>query len=502
MPQSLQDFVSGPIGSLVFNAVIAIVILIVGYIVARIVASLVRRLLKRVSFDNRLASMLGRPEDEPLDIEDITAKIVFWALMLFVIVAFFDRLGLETISQPLAVFLERLTSEYLPNLGTAALLAAVAWIVAAALSFLIRRGASLVKLDERLDEYAALDDEEKEKRPSIGDALATAVFWFVLLLFLPSILEALGISEVAEPISEVFDQIFAYVPNVLAAGLVLLIGWFVARVVRQITVGLLSAINADALGERIGLTGEQRISQLVGMLLYVFIMLVTLIAALEALDIAAISDPTTAMLETIIGAIPPILGAAVVLVVTYYIARLVSRLATDFLSGIGFDGVPERIGLRWSAEQPPSQWAGYLLLIAIMLAAIASAAELLQSDFLVTLVAEFLTFFWQAVLAIVVIAVGMYFAGLARRIITSSGTGQAALLGRIAQVAIIIFAAAMALGQLGVASSIVNLAFGITLAAVGFGLALAFGLGGQAAAARELDRLSRAVRDEDAESGA
>lgn len=480
MLENLQSFFDGQISAqvvtLVFNAVVAILILIVGYIVARIIASIVRRLLMRVSFDNRLASVLGRPEDDPIEVEDITAKVVFWALMLFVIVAFFDRLGLETISAPLSVFLERLTSEYLPNLGTAALLAALAWIVAAALSFLIRKGASLVKLDQRLDEYAALDDEE---RPSIGDALATATFWFVLLLFLPSILEALGISEVAEPISTVFDQIFAYVPNVLAAGLVLVIGWFVARIVRQISTGLLSAINADALGTRIGLTGEQRISQLVGMLLYVFIMLVTLIASLDALDIDAISDPTTAMLQTIIQAIPPILGAAVVLLVTYYIARLVSRLATEFLSGIGFDRMPASIGMTWNDSRPPSQWVGYLLLVAIMLAAVASAAELLQSDFLVELVGQFLVFFWQAVIAVVVLAVGLYFAGLARRIVSSSGTEHAGLLGRVAQVAIIIFAAAMALGQLGVASSIVNLAFGITLAAVGFGLALAFGLGGR-----------------------
>ena len=121
MPAFIQDLIN-MIGPGVFNFIVALTILIVGYIVARIIASIVRRLLSRTNLDDRLAEALSEPEDRrKIDVEDAAAKIVFWLLMLFVLVAFFERLGLTRIAEPFAVFLRGLTSVYLPRLGGAAL---------------------------------------------------------------------------------------------------------------------------------------------------------------------------------------------------------------------------------------------------------------------------------------------------------------------------------------------------------------------------------------------
>jgi hypothetical protein len=64
-------------------------------------------------------------------------------------------------------------------------------------------------------------------------------------------------------------------------------------------------------------------------------------------------------------------------------------------------------------------------------------------------------------------------------------------------VAIVIFAAAIALRQIGVANEIINLAFGITLAAIGLAAALSFGLGTQKIAERELDNFLDKMRGPD-----
>jgi hypothetical protein len=77
----------------------------------------------------------------------------------------------------------------------------------------------------------------------------------------------------------------------------------------------------------------------------------------------------------------------------------------------------------------------------------------------------------------VVFAVGLYLANLAFNIITSSGDRQARILGQIARIAIIALVSAMALQQIGVASDIVNLAFGLLLGAIAVAIALSFGLG-------------------------
>ena len=86
-------------------------------------------------------------------------------------------------------------------------------------------------------------------------------------------------------------------------------------------------------------------------------------------------------------------------------------------------------------------------------------------------------------------AVGLFLANLAFNIITSSGDRQSQILGQIARIAIIALVSAMALQQIGVASSIVNLAFGLLLGALAVAIALAFGLGSRDIAAEQVREL-------------
>jgi len=101
---------------------------------------------------------------------------------------------------------------------------------------------------------------------------------------------------------------------------------------------------------------------------------------------------------------------------------------------------------------------------------------------------------------VLIFAIGLYFANLAKNIIMKTGANQSGFMARVTQIAIIIFATAMALRQLGVADDIINLAFGITLAAIGLAAALAFGLGSREVAGREVDRFITHMRGDDEES--
>ncbi len=496
MIETLQDLLS-PLGTGIVNLLIALLILVLGYIVARIIAAVVRRLLKRTELDDRLGEALSEPGVAPkVNIEDVVAKTVFWIIMLFVLVAFFQQLGLSGVSEPISVFLRDLTAEYLPRLAAAALLLIVAWAIATVLRFLVRKGAALLKIDERLSKYGALEEEE---RVSVSESLATAVFWFIFLLFLPSVLTALGISQIADPIKNVFDQILTYIPNVLGATLVLIIGWFIARVIRQIATNLLAAIGTDKAGERVGLTPDRPLSGLIGTVLYIFILLVAIISALEQLNIAAISEPTTRLLSQIIAVVPSILGAALVLVISYAIARLVANLVKDLLTGVGFDTLPKKLSIQWDIENPPSQWVSYLILIVIMLFAATSAAEILGSDFLVNVLNMLIGYLGQVVLSVVIFAIGLYLANLAHKAIIATGTNQAHFLASMSRIAVLVFAAALAMRELGIADDIINLAFSITLGAIGVAIALAFGLGSTKIAERELNNFITQLRSPDEE---
>ena len=172
---------------------------------------------------------------------------------------------------------------------------------------------------------------------------------------------------------------------------------------RQIVTNLLKAIGTDAFGERIGLKLEGGLSDLLGMILYVIILLVTIIAAVERLNITALSLPLTKLLTSIIDAIPSLIGAALIVIIAYAVARLLMTLVTDLLRGVGFDSLPERLGVTWSATRTPSQWLGYLLFIVVMIYAASAAVELLGSAFLVATLAAFTAFFWKVILAAIIL---------------------------------------------------------------------------------------------------
>ena len=81
------------------------------------------------------------------------------------------------------------------------------------------------------------------------------------------------------------------------------------------------------------------------------------------------------------------------------------------------------------------------------------------------------------VLAVLILAIGLYFAKLVI-IIMKTGSDQAVSIVRLPQAAVVTFTTSMSLREFGLANDIINLAFGITMGAISLAAALAFGLGG------------------------
>jgi hypothetical protein len=235
------------------------------------------------------------------------------------------------------------------------------------------------------------------------------------------------------------------------------------------------------------------LSGIVGTVVYALVLIPAIIAALNALQIAAISDPATDMLTALLAAVPAIFGAAVVLGIAYFVGRLVADLVSNVLTGIGFNKILSWLGLGKEpveGERTPSEVVGYLVLVAIMLFSTIEAANLLNFTIVAVLLAQFIDFAAQVVLAVVVFGLGLYFANLARSIILAAGGVQSNLLAQAARLAIIIFAAALALRQTGIADDIVNLTFGLLLGAIAVAAAIAFGIGSRDVAARLVNRWS------------
>jgi Conserved TM helix len=494
----------------------ALALLVLGFIVAILAKSIVRGLLNRTNIDNRLVGWVasGQPGSEPPPIEKWISNVVFWIIMLFAIVAFFNALQLESVSAPLNSFLQQIFA-YLPRVGGAIVLMVIAWLVATLSKLILTRGLARFNLDDRL----AAQADDPTPAFSLNETLGNALYWFVLLFFLPLVLDVLQLQGPLAPVQNLLNQILSALPKILTAVIIGAVGWLIARVVRGIVTNLLAAVGTDRIGTRVGLTrtaGGLSLSSLIGTIVYVLVLIPTAIAALNALDIAAISAPATQMLQQILTTLPQIFTAALLLILFYVIGRFVADLVASILTSIGFNDIFSHLGLSGVsptvptpppfpedilADQPvttrqsltpalpsrtPSEIAGIIVLVGIVLFGAVAATEVIGLPVLTTVVDGILAVSARVLVGVVIFGIGLYLANLAFQLITSSGSGQSRILGQTARIAIIAFVTAMALQQMGIASSIVNLAFGLLLGAIAVAIAIAFGLGGRDVAGEQV----------------
>ena len=371
-------------------------------------------------------------------------------------------------------------------------------------------GLSRFNLDERLSEQTGVDAQGNAFQ--VNSTLGNVVYWFIFLLALPLVLSALELQGLLGPVEELLSQLLSAIPQILTAAIVFGIGWLVAKIVKGIVTNLLMATGADRFGARFGLAARPdtgiSVSSLAGILVYTLILIPAAIAALNELNIEAISGPAVDMLERVLFIIPQVLAAGVVLVVFYFIGQFVSDLLVSLLSGLGFDNITSILGLPELSTSPdpepvilpegepmpagepprktPSEIVGVIALVGIVLFGAVTATEILDFPVLTNIVQGILAVSVRVLSGIIVFAIGLYAANLAFRLIDGMGMASSGTLAQAARIAIIAFVGAMALQQMGVATSIVNLAFGLLLGAIAVAIAIAFGLGGRDVAADNL----------------
>ena len=142
---SLSDSLA-PVGAFLPNILGALAILIVGWIAAIIVARVVQSALVRLEISGLInKGLAGAQRYETGQVERVIGKALFAVLMLFVLVGFFQVLGLTEITEPLTGFLNELFI-YAPRLIGPALLIFVAWVVANLLRALTRRALTAMRL--------------------------------------------------------------------------------------------------------------------------------------------------------------------------------------------------------------------------------------------------------------------------------------------------------------------------------------------------------------------
>src|SRR3954453_22817668 len=386
-----------------------------------------------------------------------------------------------------------------PKILIAILILVATWIVARAVKWVIQKA---IDRTPALRKHMTGAPEE-----TVGHQLGTIAKLIIWLVGIMAALQFLGFAQVLAPINELGNEILAFLPHLIAAGLIFFVGLVVARIVRRLVETVLIAANIDGLLARVGIgstggtvrpppeavppgaapaTTRASLAKAGGILVFALIIIPVAIAALQALGISSISGPATDMLNQILTAIPRILAAALWLGVAFIAGRVLKTIIEAVLPPTGFDDAIRSTGVL-PPNAVPSRIVANVAMIAIILAASIEAARQLGGDEIAIFLAQITALGGKVIFGTLIIVAGIFLARIVSNLV-GSGTGEGGYAQAVVRYAIIALFTAIGLTFMGLADQIVMLAFGLILGSAAVATALAFGLGGRDAAARILER--------------
>ncbi|WP_135213050.1 mechanosensitive ion channel [Vitreimonas flagellata] len=399
--------------------------------------------------------------------------------------------------------------DWVLRIGGAIIILIVAHFAAKAVKWTIAKGVDRLPFFARRD---GASPSTAKPMVDVGERVGEVGYWLVWLLGFMAALTVLRLEAVVTPLYDMVRGFLNYLPAVVGAALIFFIGFVLATIVRRMVEAAVEAMELDRRLVDAGLTHTPRgpgLARLLGILTFTLIIIPVAIAALDILDISAISDPATAMLNNILMTIPRVIGAALIIFIAYVIGRWVMTLTEEGLKSIGFDDIinsianaePVRVGrermdltpgvdtARFSAF-PPSRMIGLAVLIGIVLFAAVEAARMLEFGAMAAMLAEVLTLATRVLFGAVIIALGILLANILAAASAKEGKPSSEIISTLVRWGVIALATAVGLRFMGLANDIIVLAFGLILGSVAVAVAIAFGIGGRDAAKKLLDRWS------------
>ena len=314
----------------------------------------------------------------------------------------------------------------------------------------------------------------------------TSIIKAVLTIFvLMTVLQYFGLTDVLAPLKDMVNKFMAAIPNIIGAGIVGYAGWMIAKTVSQL-VGMVLLKADDVIATKTGNT-DIRVSPFGSAFIFGGILLPIVVAALGILNIPAISDPASEMIGKLMAAVPNIIGAAIIILVAFYVARFVNYMLSGLFEGMQLNSLPEKIGLTgiFTDKFTPTKLVTSGITFFSLLAASTAAVEVLGIDVISSIFGEILKFGGGILTGGIILIVGNFLSTLAYQKLSASGSAGVAAIARFAILGLVL---AMGLKSMGLADNIVTMAFGFTLGSVAIAAAIAFGFGGRDAAKAIADK--------------
>lgn len=367
--------------------------------------------------------------------------------------------------------------DVIPGVFGALIVLIIGFMLAGIVSRIVKRILKKTSIDERL----ALKLNTSFR---IDHFIGKMAYYLVILLTLLVVLNLLGVDSVLTPLQDMLGEFLGFIPNIIAGGIIAFAGYILAQIGSEAS-GFI-AQRIEGYGDRVGInTGSIQVSKIVKQFVFVIIFIPILIIALDTLDMSAISEPATAMLGTMLDAIPSILAAALYLALFYVVGKFVTSFIAELLANVGMDDFSKNMGMSSILGSTKlSSATGSILFFFIMFTGIIAAVDTLELTQVSEILSLVFTIAGKVFFGVIVLLAGVFISNIAVKALSNSADNKWMI--PIARFAILGIFLAFSLHTMGIAESIVNLAFGLTLGAIAVAFALSFGLGGREAAGKQM----------------
>lgn len=319
--------------------------------------------------------------------------------------------------------------------------------------------------------------------------------------------------SIPDAITQTINDAIAFLPNVVGALLILLVGWIVGRLLQALVTRILEGIGIGDYSrgtavEEVSDGDGDGIAKALGKLVAFYVYFVALVAAANILGIQALSD----ILSDLGDFLPVILGAVVVLVVGFVAGRVIGDIVASVVNGFNFRRYLRDTPLERFSDQEGEfgRYVGMIVTYYIYLLTLLAVADIVQIEALSELLNRFAEYLPALVGGLVVVLVGIWLAERIGDLVASSDPGRLSdLAGFGVKLLIYFITATVALDAMGFGTTLLTSVFvafvvsffGALGLALAIGIGVAVGLGGQDYVRNNIGRWGRQARTRVEESG-
>lgn len=183
---------------------------------------------------------------------------------------------------------------------------------------------------------------------------------------------------------------------------------------------------------------------------------------------------------------PNIVAALLLLVVGYFIAKLIGAAVRKLLEKIGLDKLTESSGIASAVqstgfEASASAIFGKIVYWLIFLTFLISAADTLGLPRVSSTIDDFVLYLPKLIGALLVVIIGLFAAHLVRTAVETAATGMnleyGRALGTLIHIIMVVVIVSLAIGQLEIETALLNQVVSIVLLAIATAVALSLGMG-------------------------